>query len=144
MIKLNWGWRIAIIYTCFALATLGFMAYAMRQKVELVSDQYYREELNYQQRIKQQQNTNNLPTPMRFHHEKGASSIQLEFPLQKISGSLHLYRPSGSGLDRHIAVQCSDGRQNIDISGLSPGLWIAKAEWNAEGRQYYNEFRFEQ
>ena len=48
--RFHWGWRIALIYTTFALATIGFMIFSFTQKVDLVSTQYYADELSMMQR----------------------------------------------------------------------------------------------
>lgn len=45
--KLSWGTSITIVYTVFALATLGFVAFAMTQRVDLVRADYYEEALRH-------------------------------------------------------------------------------------------------
>ena len=39
-ITFNWGTGIAAVYTVFALATTGFVTFAMSQRVDLVSSDY--------------------------------------------------------------------------------------------------------
>jgi hypothetical protein len=39
--RLSWGWRIAIVYTVFAVSTVAFVAFAMTENVELVRKDYY-------------------------------------------------------------------------------------------------------
>ena len=55
--RFHWGWRIALIYTTFALATIGFMIFSFTQKVDLVSTQYYADELKYDAKMLAEKNT---------------------------------------------------------------------------------------
>ena len=60
----HWGWRISIIYISFALSTLGFMFFSLTQKVDLVSDTYYKEELNYEKTIAAKKNSSSYVLPL--------------------------------------------------------------------------------
>ena len=54
-ITFNWGTGIAAVYTVFALATTGFVTFAMSQRVDLVSSDYYAQSLRQDQRIAAEQ-----------------------------------------------------------------------------------------
>ena len=49
--KFNWGWKIAILYGGFVCFMLVMVFIASNQKVELVTTNYYEEELKYQSHI---------------------------------------------------------------------------------------------
>lgn len=46
-IRLHWGTGIALAYTTFALATIGFVVFAMQRPVDLVSADYYADALRH-------------------------------------------------------------------------------------------------
>ena len=48
---MNWGWKIALVYTLFALMTLGFVVLGSMKKVNLVEKDYYEKEIKYQEQI---------------------------------------------------------------------------------------------
>lgn len=141
--KSLWGWGIAAVYTIFALATLGFVAFTMRQKVELVATDYYAEELAYDKQINRLQQTNDLVTPVLCNLTEDGKIIQIKFPaeLKSLRGEIMLYRPSESSLDKKFAAQPDQqGVQLIPTEKLAHGAWRVKINWSAEGREFYNEF----
>ena len=48
---MNWGWRITIVYSLFALTMIGAVIYSTTLDVNLVEEDYYEKEVNYQQVI---------------------------------------------------------------------------------------------
>jgi hypothetical protein len=38
--NMHWGWRLAIVYTLFALGTLSFVGFALTNEVDLVRPDY--------------------------------------------------------------------------------------------------------
>ncbi|MCK5210529.1 MAG: FixH family protein, partial [Cyclobacteriaceae bacterium] len=38
---MNWGWKIVVLYSAFVIMTLSMVFFFMRQKVDLVADDYY-------------------------------------------------------------------------------------------------------
>lgn len=138
--KFHWGWRIGIIYTTFALATTGFMIFSFTQKVDLVSQQYYADELKQDAKMLAQKNTMNLSEELSLTHDKDLLSVQ--FPNIPDNGTIHLYRPSGSDLDKQFKIASGKVEQSFSIASLTSGLWIAKIEWKSDNTPYYSEQRF--
>lgn len=136
----HWGWRIALIYTTFALATIGFMIFSFTQKVDLVSTQYYADELKYDARILAEKNTVRLLEALSVTNNGEVLSIQ--FPNTPESGTMYLYRPSESDLDKEIKIAAGSAEQLFSIATLQTGLWIAKIEWKSDNTTFYAEQRF--
>ncbi|NOZ08652.1 MAG: hypothetical protein GXO91_07240 [FCB group bacterium] len=122
---------------------LGILIFAMLQPQNLVSKNYYNEELAYQQHIDKVQRLKGLQNEPRFIYRKnGQLSVQFPFEWleQSISGTLVLFRPSDSRLDRTLDLNIGkDGLQLIDVIGLQPGLWKIKLDWQMDGTSYYTE-----
>lgn len=141
--KSLWGYGIAIVYTIFALGTLGVVAFTMRQKIELVATDYYASEMSYEQQINRVRQARDLTIPVICHVTDDSKFIQIQFPaeLQPVRGNITLYRPADSSLDVKIAAQPDkQGVQLISTAKLAHGNWHVKITWTAEGREFYNEF----
>lgn len=138
--RFHWGWRIALIYTTFALATIGFMIFSFTQKVDLVSKQYYADELKYDAKMLAENNTMKLSEVLSVTNNGDLLSIQ--FPNTPESGAIHLYRPSESDMDKEIKIVGGRAEQALSITTLQTGLWIAKIEWKSDNTTFYAEQRF--
>ena len=141
--KSLWGWGIAAVYSLFALGTLGVVAFTMTQKVELVSQDYYASEVAYEQQIERMRNTSASEQQAVCELSRDGQFIEVSFPasMKDARGTLLLYRPSASALDRTISIAPdAQGAQRIPTGRMAPGLWRAKLLWKASGQEYYREY----
>ena len=136
----HWGWRIATIYTAFALATLGFMFFSLTQKVDLVSNDYYKAELAFDKNIEAKNNTASLSKDIQF--QVLSNQLLIQYPITPDKATLTFYRPSSSAFDKNQQLQSDVNQETISIAALQAGLWIAKIDWSSEGKNYYSEYRF--
>lgn len=138
--RFHWGWRIGIIYTSFALATIGFMIFSFTQKVDLVSQHYYADELQQDAKMVAETNVMNLSEDLDLHIDGTLLTIHL--PNIPDGGMIHLYRPSESDLDKNIKIVGGTALQTYSTTYLAAGLWIAKVEWSVGQASFYAERRF--
>ena len=141
-ITFNWGTGIAAVYTTFALATTGFVTFAMSQRVDLVSSDYYVQSLRQDQRIAAEQHARSLEPPPSVVLTGSGHATLLLTPDQAgvAAGTITWYRPADSKADRTTALTLDrDGRQQLPLSGLMAGRWIVQVRWTARGRDYYYE-----
>ena len=141
-ITFNWGTGIAAVYTVFALATTGFVTFAMSQRVDLVSSDYYAQSLRQDQRIAAEQNARSLEPPPSVVLT-GSGQAMLSLPLEqagRAAGTITWYRPADPRADRTTALAIDRaGRQQLPLSGLMAGQWIVQVRCAARGRDYYYE-----
>jgi nitrogen fixation protein FixH len=141
-ISLNWGTGIALVYTAFAAATTGFVTFAMSRTVHLVSDDYYAQSLQQNQRMEAERNTRALVQGPSVGWS-GAHAMVLSLPsahAPSATGTVTLYRPSDAAADRTFALAVdAAGRQQIPLDALARGRWLLQVRWSAEGRSYYFE-----
>ena len=137
----NWGKGIAAVYILFVVATLSFVGYSFTQKVELVSDNYYAQEVAYQDRIEQTERANNLAEKIDISIDNGNASIS--FPSDAIpqKGTIHFYHPSTSALDKTVTIKenADNKKTDVDIRTLPKGRWKVSIEWNSNGKEFYQE-----
>ena len=115
--KLNWGFGIVLAFIGFIGFILYFVIIASTdQKAEhnLVTDEYYQEELKYQEEINALENAKNLN--VRFNFEQTTEGLRIIIPetvrQQKSEGTVSLYRPSNKQLDFDLAISlCTSGQR---------------------------------
>lgn len=140
--KLNWGTAIAITLFLFA-GLMSFMVYkATQQRFDLVSEDYYAEEIAYQQIIDQKSNA--LSLKGKAHIKLSKKDVVLQLP-EDLEGKLknldvHMYFEKDARKDFNWnKAQVSANEFTIPFTTLSPGKWIAKLHLECEGTQYYFE-----
>lgn len=138
-----WPYAIILAFVLFA-AYIGFMVQqAMRTSVDLVSADYYQQELAYQQRMESVARTAALAAPVQARYQPEAQRLTLELPagLAGATGTVRFFRPSDQQLD--FAVPFAPGgtpaRQVLSTSRLRAGYWRLRLEFMAGGQPYFFE-----
>lgn len=137
---MNWGKSIALFYSLFVVAILSVVAFAFKQDVNIISEDYYQQEIAYEDQITRIKNTNSLPIKPTLTLNK--SYVEIVFP-QKTTpkGTVLFFRPSDGSQDRRLPISLGvNGTQQIDFSTQQHGKWIAKLLWSDGGKEYYQEF----
>ena len=138
----NWGTGIAITYTAFALATSGFVAFAMARHVDLVSADYYARSLQLDRRMAAERNAAELGDRVVVAQTAPRAAVVALPPEQKTeaAGTVTLYRASDASADRHMPIALDgNARQEISLDGMLAGRWLVQVEWSARGRDYFVE-----
>lgn len=132
-------WPLAIILTLavFVSGIIGMAVLASTQRVDLVSADYYDQELKYQSHIDSQERAKDLGTNASITYDAALQRILIRLPEEQtqagVSGQVRLYRPSMSGLDQQIPLDMKDGNlQSLDASHLQSGLWRVRVAWTAK------------
>ena len=106
---------------------------------ELVVEDYYKEELHFQQEIDAETNANFLEETIQL--KQSDKGISINFPendqFKEVTGAIRFYRPSNERLDFEIPVENINGKQFfISESRLPQGRWNIKIEWTQAGKTY--------
>lgn len=138
----NWGVGVATVYAIFAGATLGFVTFAMSERVDLVSPDYYVNALEHDARQAAGSRVLALGEAFQIERASNSRAVSITWPegARPSAGRIRFYRPSDSSADFAEPVRAgSDGRQTIALEGLAPGSWVVQCEWVAGGLEYYAE-----
>ena len=137
-------WPIGIIVTfaLFFAGTVGLVVMAFSQKVDLVSADYYEQELKFQGQIDRVERTRHAATQATVAYDAATRCITVVLPAEQagheVSGRIELYRPAASGLDRAVKLAPdTQGVQRVDAAGMSPGLWKVRVSWTVEHQDYF-------
>jgi hypothetical protein len=135
---MNWGTGITIVIAFFILMTLGFVTVAVRNDNELVAEDYYDQELGYQDKLNYAHNAKESGiNPKVAQTETGC--IQVDFPTA-VSGSLVLFRPSDKTMDSQASFEAkSDSTWKHCPDKLPRGMWKVSLTWQYQGKTCYSE-----
>jgi hypothetical protein len=136
---MNWGYKIAIFYTAFALFIIALVVMSFNQKYDLVTEDYYDKELKFQEQIDKQNLVNANSKQIVWKH--AGKSLNLVFPAtEKVSGEIKLFRPSDAAMDIIVAVMPdSSGNQQIDITAAGSGKYLLQIDWKENDKSYFQE-----
>jgi hypothetical protein len=137
---MNWGKWIVVAFVLFAGFIATLVTVCMRQDVSLVSKDYYKDELNYQDQISRMNNVNQLDQKPVI--QKSGNFLVIDFDqfkdIQK--GQLKLFNPSDAKKDRVYMLQSSaETKQSFPIDDVAKGMYRARMQWVMNGREYYIE-----
>jgi hypothetical protein len=138
---MNWGHKITFVYVGFVLLMAGMITICVKQKdIFLVSPDYYKEEIAYQEQIDRLANASR--EPIEFQYKGSIGEVQLSLPATHsgAKGDVLFFRPSDAGKDTKVRLQPdAQGNQSISVTHLDRGLWKVKIHWAVNGKQYFSE-----
>lgn len=135
---MNWGNRIVVVFILFA-SFIGYMVIkAFQEDIDLVSEDYYAQEINYQNKLNSLANAAEDDKSVLVKQMGG--QILIEFPETRASGKIHFYHPSRKIFDRIFEIDLSHGNiQKIDRSELIAGNYRININWKANNTDYFQQ-----
>lgn len=136
MTRFHWGWRISLVYAAFALSTLGFVAFAMTQRVDLVREDYYQESLRTT--AAQDELSRGRAAGVSIAVEDAMLRITIADAARRApSVSADLYRPDDPSRDQHHALsETEQGTYELPLAHVASGNWRVKLRWKVDGVSY--------
>ncbi|RRQ49540.1 cytochrome C oxidase Cbb3 [Maribacter algicola] len=142
--KINWGTGIVLAFIGFIGFILFFvvrMSTDNRANHDLVTEDYYRQELAYQKEIDAQNNATKDINKLQVR--KSPDGLEIIFPEKvnprEIEGTVSLYRPSNKQLDFDLPISLSNNHLLIPDNRLLDGRWDIKIHWNYNGTDYLHK-----
>ena len=139
---MSWGVKITMLYTGFVLLIATMVSLSISQKVDLVSKDYYEQELQFQNIINLMDRTRLLSEQLSWQVQN--DELVLDFPDQfkgqQTSGKVFFFRPSDAVLDKNFELQTDTlNTKRMSIKKLKSGLYKIQINWEVENIQYYND-----
>ncbi len=139
--KINWGTAIVLVF-------IGFISFIMyfvvkmntneKYSHDLVTEEYYKEELAFQKEIDAEENAKALKHNIIV--KKTEDGVLIIFPKDKnhksISGTISLYRPSNKKLDFEIPIALSSAELIIKDEDMIEGRWNITIDWMYDHTPY--------
>ena len=146
MNKKNKSWPIGLIvvFIVFFLYLIGFIVLSQMNRSDLVTENYYEEEMTYQNQIERIERSRQLCKNILLNHDYQKKRVELKFPSEfdpeTIRGSILFFRPSDAQQDQIHPIQLNDkGTQILDVKHLSKGFWRVKIFWHMDDKEFYHE-----
>ncbi len=140
-IKINWGTAMVIAMVLFMAFILQFVYRSIavdKYEHHLVSEDYYKDELYYQQEIDKMNNASKLTQNVKV--DRGGEGMLVSFPdemnFTKITGIVYFQRPSDERLDFKKEISLSDHIMLITDDKLINGKWKVKIDWKYGDDEY--------
>lgn len=131
---------ITLSFILFAGFIATLVIVCMRQDISLVSKDYYKEELAYQNQIERLNNTAALVIKPSIHLTNHALHLTLDTTVAIERGEVTIFCPSNASMDRTFLVSATKGlHQNFDLTGLQAGMYRVKFSWSMHGKDFYHE-----
>src|SRR5579859_6219366 len=104
-------WPVSII-VFFSLAIVGcatFITFCSRHPADLISPNYYEDEVKYQGQIDRLQHTQDRAQLASIAYDPDGRQITISLPVDSaqapLAGQIQLYRPSAVNLDRQLKLE---------------------------------------
>jgi hypothetical protein len=130
--------------TAFVLLMASFMYRAAFNQEELVAENYYEQEIKYQEQIDKLNRAGALGEAVRM--EVVGNELVISFPQEvqgrALSGELYLQRPSDARADARLPVSVDSlGQMRVPIDQRMKGAYNTVLEWRADGDEFLSKDR---
>ena len=131
---MNWGKGIVTALTLF----IGFISFLvvkiMSQDVDLVSEDYYKQEIDYEARIQKEQNGLNNAAKIELIDQEAYVVVQLPDSSSLTNVVLNLKRPNDKKLDKSFKIE---GTKTFMLpkSSLEKGKYELTIEYTINGEE---------
>ena len=137
----NWGHGLMLFFI-FYIATLVFvLGKSMTQKHNLVMDDYYAHDIEYQETYNKTANAINKGKEVQVEYSLEEKKLIVIFnDLLTKKGEIILYNPADKFKDRVLPFEISKGREvSLPVNYITSGRWKVKINWDSEGDAFYIE-----
>lgn len=139
---MSWGNKLVLVFVAFVALMATLVYNAINTKFELVTKDYYKEELRYQDKI---DGAANAKVAGDIKLIQDASTVTVQLPeslrLSTSHGEAWFYCKTDAAKDLRIPVTIEDGRYSFDKTSLSKGSYQLKLQLtNGEKQYYYKEY----
>ncbi|MBP8792812.1 MAG: FixH family protein [Lutibacter sp.] len=139
--KISWPAGIIIALGSFMIFILSYVYKVMflpQYDHHLVSEEYYKDELNYQKEIDEENKGIALKENIKISKDPLGLTISFpsEFEPSTITGLISFMRLSNDKIDFSIPIKLSSNTYLIEDKILVQGRWDVKIEWVVNGNTY--------
>jgi len=124
------GFILTLVYKTFGV------------KDDLVAEDYYNQEIQFQQTIDQKTSTRNDSIDVVYtltDNDIVFDFFQHHTKSEQVKGTIYFLRPSAAEMDQSFPFESSNGSHRILKNKLHDGLYIVKVKWIQNNKAYLKE-----
>lgn len=141
--KLNWGNSLLLFFIFYVAILMVVLFKSFGLKQELVMENYYEHDLQFQKRLDQISNRKTLEKDLQIYFDHDENIVKLDFGNQQnlASAEVNFYNAADKSADRKKELSLVDSKQIVDvpIPDLKPGKYDIQVTWNDDQKSYYKE-----
>lgn len=142
-IKFTWGTGLFITIIIFVSFFISFILFSLTQDVNLVSKDYFPEEIAYESKLQRIKNANKLKDKIRI--EQSDNQIIINYPKsfenKKLSGTIKFYYVTSYRFDFALKINVQSNKQTIHLHKLKKGRYYLQIDWKVGETEYFQEFK---
>lgn len=139
--KLSWGWKIAMLYGGFVVMMISLVVLSSQQKIDLVSKDYYKEEIAYQNVLDASKNQANLTGTLTIRANE--QEVTIDFPNdhnnKQLTGNVNFYAAENKDWDKNFRINTSANKLVIPREQLRKIRYTLRVSYMANGKSFYYE-----
>jgi hypothetical protein len=138
---MSWGNKLIVAFVLFA-ALIGTLVYkSVHSSFDLVSKDYYKDELRYQDKIDAQKNASKFSEVV---ITQSAELVNINFPKElagkKVEGEAWFYCSTDASKDKKIKIIVNNKAELvIPKNQLAKAVCQVKISWKIDNNNYYSE-----
>lgn len=136
--KINWGKGLVIFFVIFFIWIFSFVFFAMRQNIDLVSDDYYQKGAKYTGQI--EINKRSVPYQDSLQINSTESQVQIGLCKELVSRAdsleVYFFKSSDKTKDLRFKFEKGDSLLAIDKSQLVHGRYQVFVTWSYLNQKY--------
>ncbi|MFN0275399.1 MAG: FixH family protein [Chitinophagales bacterium] len=137
---MNWGKGVVIAFVCFISMIIVMIILAVRGSVQLVTDDYYEQELVYQDKINATVAASVFVDSIIVSRDNKFVTILFPAGLQAEKGEIYFYRPSDASLDKKFPLEIQNNREiSFNVNEFAYGKYTVKLSWQYKNESFYCE-----
>lgn len=141
--KINWGHKIILVFVLFVSLIATLVYKSIHTNFELVTKEYYKDELVYQQVIDGTNNANKLGGITSVSSDAQFVNVTLPEEMKNVAvkGNIWFYCAANANKDRRYELNPdASGKQVFDKTEFLAGNYMVKVQWEKQdGQQFYTE-----
>lgn len=138
----NWGLWLTVFIVLFIIGNIVVLVVISSERFDLVDDDYYKNELKYQEKIDKISRTQKLMDKITIskNDDKLIINYPDDFHGKTVKGEIIFYRPSDKRLDFVRTIKIDKyNKQEIKDNNIPRGVWVIKVDLDVDGKGYYSE-----
>ena len=133
-----------LAYVVFIAGILFLVFKSSSQKVELVTENYYEQELKFQQKIDQAERAQSLSSALKYGVNKNELAIFFPDEMKGVKLNAHvlIYYAADETKDKRYDLATDNAKLLIVLPVSGKGMYELKMDWVAGNISYYSEYKF--